>query len=326
MSNKILSNGRGFLAHLGSYVIIITMLIGLNLLAAPGVPWVLYPALVWGAVVAIHLLVKLPLALLGTRWQKFLRHAGVYLIITGTLAGLNFLTASAVWWFLFPAFIWGALLGLHFLFGVLLPAPNGAGRDTLRGASRPKARKRPGRLSLANRNLQDHFNRVLSYQAQLDRLAATTTGEYSRKRLQSLADQIDGWVADLAELALRIDRFQRNGLLRKDLSALPKSIRNLERRLVVERDEFNRGQMKRTLENLQQQLACLEQSDRIIKRAELQIERMLSSVATIYSQILTGHSAGRVADYSRLSAEVEEQVRVLQDHMEALEEVKFSRV
>lgn len=326
MSNKILSNGRGFLAHLGSYIIIITMLTGLNLLTSPGVPWFLYPALIWGAGVAFHLLMKLPLNLLGPRWQKFLRHAGLYLIVIGALAGLNFLAASSAWWFLFPAFIWGALLALHLLLGVLLPVSNGAGADMARSASRSRALKRPGRLSLANKNLQYHFNRVLSYQAQLDRLEATVTGEYSRQRLRDLADQVDSWVANIADLALRIDRFQRNGLLRKDLSTLPRTIRNLERRLAVERDEFNRREMKRTLENLKQQLTCLEQSDRIIKRAELQIERMLSSVGTIYSQVLTGHSAGRVADYSRLSAEVEEQVRVLQDHLEALEEVKFSRV
>jgi hypothetical protein len=64
----------------------------------------------------------------------------------------------------------------------------------------------------------------------------------------------------------------------------------------------------------------------MMKRAEIQIESTLSSLGTIYSQLLTGQSTDHVADYSRLSSEVDEEVRLLQDRLEALEEVKLSRM
>jgi len=61
----------------------------------------------------------------------------------------------------------------------------------------------------------------------------------------------------------------------------------------------------------------------MMKRAELKIESTLSSLGTIYPQLLTSQSTNYVADYSRLSEEVDEEVRTLQDHLEALEEVKL---
>ena len=55
---------------------------------------------------------------------------------------------------------------------------------------------------------------------------------------------------------------------------------------------------------------------------EHDVAHALSALGTIYSQLLTSQSTDHVADYSRLSAEADEEVRTLQDHLEALEEVK----
>jgi hypothetical protein len=62
-----------------------------------------------------------------------------------------------------------------------------------------------------------------------------------------------------------------------------------------------------------------------MKRAEIKIESTLSALGTIYSQLLIGQSTNQVADYGRLSSDVDEEVRTLQDHLEALEEVKLGK-
>ena len=46
-------------------------------------------------------------------------------------------------------------------------------------------------------------------------------------------------------------------------------------------------------------------------------------LGTIYSQLLAERSTDQVADYSRLSGEVDEATRHLQDQLEALREVKL---
>ncbi len=108
----------------------------------------------------------------------------------------------------------------------------------------------------------------------------------SLSRLQDLAGQVDEWVQAIAA---------------------------------------THAELARTLSNRKNQLASLERLQNMMKRAEIQIESTLSALGTIYSQILTGQSTNHVADYSRLSTEVDEEVRGLQDHLEALEEVKLGR-
>ena len=86
-----------------------------------------------------------------------------------------------------------------------------------------------------------------------------------------------------------------------------------------------RTELEHTLVNRKNQLAALKRLQGTMRRAEIQIESTLSALGTIYSQLLTGQSTDHVADYSRLSAEVDEEVRTLQDQLEALQEVKLGQ-
>lgn len=114
-------------------------------------------------------------------------------------------------------------------------------------------------------------------------------------------------------------------MIRQDLEAVPQAIADLQTRLTNETDPTLRTQLERTLSNRQNQLASLERLQNTMKRAEIQIESTLSALGTIYSQVLTGQSTDHVADYSRLAADVDEEVRLLQDRLEALEEVKLGQ-
>ncbi len=62
-----------------------------------------------------------------------------------------------------------------------------------------------------------------------------------------------------------------------------------------------------------------------MRQAEVQLESRVAALGTIYSQTLATQSTTRVADYSQLSAELDEQSKLLRDQLEALEEVKLGR-
>ncbi len=62
-----------------------------------------------------------------------------------------------------------------------------------------------------------------------------------------------------------------------------------------------------------------------MQRAEIKIENTLSLLGTLYPQILPSQSTNQVSDYSRITSEVSEEVRVLHDHLQALEEVKLGQ-
>lgn len=197
---------------------------------------------------------------------------------------------------------------------------------TERRATHPRSTERPAsRGSLADKTIQAHLDKALAYKKQIDSMVVKAADGNVRARLQDVATQVSEWTQAIAELGQRVDSLQQNPLVRQDLASVPKSIEELEARLANETDEATRSELERTLTSRQNQLASLERLQSTLDRAEIQIERTLSSLGTIYSQLLTGQSTDHVADYSHLSAEVEEEVHVLQDHLEALEEVKLGR-
>lgn len=345
---------RSFLSHLGSYVIIIGMLAGINLVTSSDSLWFLWPALGWGVGLAFHLwgLILGAMPNLSRKWRSFASHFGSYAIIISMLAIINLMTDHNSLWFLFPALGWGVGLVFHLL-GALTgrDQPEEAdqeGKDrqpdeapTERQASAPKPATADQRARTPARPVQhplapkgkahtagvwNHLDKAVAYQNQIDSLIKTSTDANTRARLQELAVQVDEWVKAIEDLTRRIDNFQQDSLIRQDLESVPQAISDLTARLEQETDPTIHSQLERTLANRKNQHAALQRLENIIKHAELQLEGTLSALGTTYSQVLTGQSTDHVADYSRLSSEVDEEVRALQDRLEALEEVKLGRV
>jgi hypothetical protein len=174
--------------------------------------------------------------------------------------------------------------------------------------------------------MQAELDKARVYQEQINALISATSDQSARTRLDGLTVQVDEWVGAIENLVERIDRFYQNGLIQQDLRTVPQSIAELEAKLSDESNETTGTELERTLTSRKKQLAALEQLQITIRRAEIHIESTLSALGTIYSQVLTAQSTNQVADYGRLSAGADEEVHMLQDHLEALVEVKFGAV
>lgn len=168
-----------------------------------------------------------------------------------------------------------------------------------------------------------YLEQALDYKAKISSAIKTTSGPASQVHLRQLAAQIDAWVEAIDALVQRIGSLRQDEVLRRDLQTVPQAIKDLEARLASETDTTIHPQLERALANRRKQLESLEALQVTIKRAEIQIESTLSQLGTIYSQILTGQSTSDVANYNRLSVDVDEEMRLLQDHLEALREVKL---
>jgi len=171
--------------------------------------------------------------------------------------------------------------------------------------------------------MQVYLDKAHVYQEQINTLIDTAADPKTYGRFQGLTAQVDEWVRAIENLVKRIDRFAQNGLVQQDLESVPQAVAKLEERLAGETNESTRIELERTLAGRKKQLAALEQLQTTIRRAEINIESTLSALGTLYSQVLTAQSTNQVADYSRLSVEADEEVRTLQDHLEALAEVKL---
>lgn len=345
MGCKDVSAGRRqFFQHLSSYVIVIGGLALLNLLTSD-FPWVVFPAIGWGIGLVFHFTEMLlkeskSWGRLSKKWRDFLNHLRSYIIVIGTLGLINLFTTDYPW-FLWPAFGWGIGLASHFASTVFKEdkaseqAEEAISEEAFQGRGQVPAEvddvpemaqePRPKREQVTNPALQAHLERARAYRSQIQQIIRASRDEVARVRLQQLDAQVADWVKAIEGLARRIESFEQNTLIHQDLATVPRAIEGLETRLAEETDPTIHSQLERTLANRKNQLAALEKLRRTINQAEIQIESTMSSLGTIYSQLLTGQSTDHMADYSRLSAEVDEEVRSLQDQLEALEEVKLGR-
>ncbi len=176
-----------------------------------------------------------------------------------------------------------------------------------------------------NPTTQAHLDKAHTYQEQIEAYIQATADPHSQARLQDLSNQISEWTEAIEVMARRIDNFQQNSVINQDLKSVPQAIEKLETQLESETKAPIRTELERTLVNRKNQLAALQHLDNTMQQAEIKMESTLAALGTIYSQLLTSQSADHVADYSRISADVNEEVQLLQDHLEALEEVKSSR-
>jgi TolA-binding protein len=176
-----------------------------------------------------------------------------------------------------------------------------------------------------NPTIQAHLDKAHLYKEQIESYIQATSDPHSQSRLQDLSDQISQWTEAIEAMARRIDSFQQNPVINQDLKSVPQAIKKLETQLDRETDPTICAELERTLANRKNQLATLQRLENTMKQAEIKMESTLASLGTIYSQLLTSQSTDHVADYSRLSTEVNEEVQILQDHLEALGEVKLGR-
>lgn len=327
---------REFLTHLGPYIIVIGGLGLLNVVTDPGgYLWCLWPALAWGIGLTFHLfdVVMSGIINLQGKWRDFTWHFGSYAIVMAGFLGIYLMTDPGGYpWFMWPAMGWGIGLAIHLWTTLLGQDHHHEDKEQRRASKKQRKARRHAEKAQAKQAaqldpaIQSHLDKARTYKAQINTLIRSTTDQNVYSRLQDLANQIDGWTQAVEALARRINNFQKDALIQHDLKSVPPAIAKLEAQLARETDPATQAELKRTLNNRKNQLAALQHLQNTMKRAEIKIESTLSALGTIYSQILIGQSANQVADYGRLSTQVDEEVRTLQDHLEALEEVKLGNI
>jgi hypothetical protein len=96
---------------------------------------------------------------------------------------------------------------------------------------------------------------------------------------------------------------------------VPRAIEELTARLANESDPHVRTSIERALVARAEQMESLKRLQSLIRQAEAQLENTIPKLGTIYSQAPAMQSTSRVAGYNHLSAEVDEQSRMLKDQL-----------
>ena len=177
----------------------------------------------------------------------------------------------------------------------------------------------------ASKETESRLNQARAYKREIDRLVDTTTDPLRKDKLRELSSDVDIWMKTVEEMSQRVDSFKNNQVIQNDLVTVPQSIQKLTMQLNEETDPRVKASIERTLAARADQMASLQKLQSLMRQAEVQLENSTAALGTIYSQALATQSTSRVADYSHLSSELEEQSKLLRDQLEAMEEVKMGR-
>lgn len=180
---------------------------------------------------------------------------------------------------------------------------------------------------LSDRRLQQRVNEALDYRSRIEKAILEQDDSLIRDELSETADQIDDWIEHIYNLAKRIDRYlQEREVLERDRKRTSARIVELQRSYANEENPKLKTQISATLESKERQLATLDKLDDTIKRAELQLERSHSLLATIYSQTMLVDAKDIDSGRSRrLRQEIGDEVDELQDMLVAMDEVYVSQ-
>jgi hypothetical protein len=248
-----------------------------------------------------------------TRWES--------LLTIGLTAGLMILQPEP-----FPGWQpWFWLVGGALAEGALvisaLTDPNAA-RQAVAREFEQKFDLRQVKSPVSRKRLED----ALEYRRNLMTLAGRHSGAM-RTSLEQTAADVDDWISHMYDLALHIDAFEENDLVRRDRTMVPQQINAVRRRLDVESDIIVRKDLENQLEQLDKQLENLRATENSAKRAEIQLESTLTALATIYAQMsLLGTKDVDSARAQRLRGDIKDEVASLQDTIEALDEVQSQRL
>ena len=273
---------------------------------------------------------------LSPQWRKLIRDKSgeftAILIFIGLTIFLSFTTGKFFPWLLIPLFFVGVSMFEDFIKVMFADEDEATSNEAkVDETEAKKTAQTSAQTEQAEQEAQDmpasamqsYLNQAHLYKEQIETYIEANATTHNQARLQDLGKQITEWMAAIDAMARRIDGFQQNAVISLDLKQVPQAIEKLEAQLAAESNPTIQAELEKTLSNRKNQLATLQHLEATMKRAEIRLENTLASLGTIYSQLLTSQSTDYVADYGHLSAEIHEEVEVLQDHLEALEEVKL---
>ena len=176
--------------------------------------------------------------------------------------------------------------------------------------------------AIHDRDLRAKLNEADQYRQRIQQVIAQQRNGVLRDRLVETTSQVYDWIANMVELARRIETFRNDEIIQRDLAAVPKDIKELSSRMPLEPNARVREQMAMTLNSKQQLAANLGELSARMERADLQLEHSLAALGTVYSQLLLIGSQDVDSDRAdRIRGDIREEVAALQDLVVSLNEV-----
>ncbi len=239
--------------------------------------------------------------------------AGIVLVGLGVdipLIGVP-LNLSPVWWLAAVAPAWVVAVGANML-----------SRSAGEAAVSQALREQFDTGQIAHPHLKMNVAQAIAYRERIDKAVERFSDSGMQTRMQDVADQVEEWVRRIYSLATRLDKFRNDSIISDDLKSVPESIRKLQQRMNSEDDPAIKTEMADTIARRETQYDSLKKLEQTMDRAELQLENTLTSLGTIYSQMLLIDAKDVDSSKTqRLRENILDQVNSLNDVLSTMDEI-----
>ncbi len=175
---------------------------------------------------------------------------------------------------------------------------------------------------IKNRVSRQRIEEAMEYRRNMMTLGQRAKGTL-RMSLTQTVDDVNKWIEHMYSLAKHIDSFEANELVTRDRKMVPQQLEKARARMEREQAPEVRRELERQVHQLEQQLANLNATVNGVRRAEIQLETTLSSLATIYAQMARlGAKEVDSGRAQRLRLEIQDEISGLQDTIDAMDEVQ----
>ena len=175
---------------------------------------------------------------------------------------------------------------------------------------------------LRSAKYRDKVQKALEYRERIEGVIRQSHQGVLRSHLEEDARRITEWVGNVFGLARRLDAYENDEIIKRDTHAVQSALRDFEARLKLEDDEAVRQQMQEAIRSKKTHWDNLERLQNTMEKAEFQLENTLSAMGTVYAQLqLIGAKDVDSSRARNLREDIAEQVKALQDIVEAMDEV-----
>jgi hypothetical protein len=251
-------------------------------------------------------------------WERAIYGLASAVSLGGNIVVSGFLGIFFSWLLALPVFIVWLIAQVVLIY---LAANNAQGHaKAVAEMLRPKLDFNPE--TIQNPNIRAKVNEALKYWELIDNTVNKSSEASMRNRFERTTQEVTHWLQAVYDLAKRIDRFELNAVIRQDLERVPKEVRALEGKLKLEDSPEVSRQLERTISDKKRQLQTLQNLEDNMEKANYQLDSTISSLGTIYSQMLLVGSKDEEGNrVNRLQSEITEQVQRLEDLAEVMDEV-----
>ena len=176
--------------------------------------------------------------------------------------------------------------------------------------------------SLRDAGYRRRVEKAIDYVRRMNDLLAQSEAGVLRERLQDTVTSIDAWIANMYYLSRRLDAYQSDQVIARDMTVVPTALSELEKRFATERDPAIKAQLEETLASKHAQWQNLQELQARMEKADLQLEKTLADLGNIYSQLRQIEARdldrGRA---QRFAQDISEQVAVLEDIVDTMDQI-----